>query len=220
MRRLSAGFFNGATTASVFFGSAMGCSSAEVPTEQVARLMQKILVIENDCAVQRVLKRLFESERYAVECTYDGPSSLKAFRVTPPAVVILDLKLPGMTGMEICREIKHASPNLPAIVLSASAEIADKVVLFELGADDYVTKPFSPRELLARINAAMRHGGHVATRDMISFDDVTVDFTRMEVTKSGYPIACTPQEFKILKFFSENLERVVSRHDLLNRIWG
>jgi DNA-binding response OmpR family regulator len=183
--------------------------------------VEKILVIEDDRAVQRALKRLFESEGYAVECSYDGTSGLEAFRASPPSIIILDLRLPGMTGTEICREIKQALPNLPVIVLSAAADVADKVLLLELGADDYVTKPFSPRELLARIHAAMRHGGlHVTTAQLFSFDDVTVDFTRMQVTRSGHPVACTPREFKILKFFSDNVERVVSRDELLNQVWG
>jgi DNA-binding response OmpR family regulator len=183
--------------------------------------MHSILTIEDDRAVQRALKHFFEAEGYTVECRYDGPTGLDAFRAIPPAVVILDLRLPGMTGMEVCREIKQASPNLPVIVLSASTEIADKVLLLELGADDYVTKPFSPRELLARIHVAMRNVTHaVTTTEAFSFDDITVDFTRMEVKRSGCPIACTPQELKILKFFSENLERVVSRDELLNRVWG
>ncbi len=182
--------------------------------------MEKILVIEDDRAVQRALKRLFESEGYGVECSCDGPSGLEAFRAAPPSVVILDLRLPGVAGKEICREIKQASPNLPVIVLSAAADVADKVLLLELGADDYVTKPFSPRELLARIHAAMRHSRRPTAADVFSFDDVTVDFTRMQVTRSGQPIACTPQEFKILKFFAGNLERVVSRDELLNQVWG
>ena len=190
------------------------------PLEVWVRFMDKILIIEDDHAVQRALKRLFMSEGYAVECSYDGPSGLEAFRAAPPSIVILDLRLPGMPGKEICREIKQASPNLPVIVLSAVADVSEKVLLLELGADDYVTKPFSPRELLARIHAALRHGRHVATDEVFSFDDVIVNFTRMELTRSGHPIACTPQEFKILRFFAENLERVVSRDELLNRVWG
>jgi DNA-binding response OmpR family regulator len=182
--------------------------------------MEKILVIEDDRAVQRALKRLFESEGYSVYCSYNGPSGLEAFRVAPPSIVVLDLRLPGMAGKDICREIKQASPDLPVIVLSAAADVADKVLLLELGADDYVTKPFSPRELLARVHAAMRHGRRATVPDVFSFDDVTVDFTRMQVTKSGRPIACTPQEFKILKFFAGNPERVVSRDELLNQVWG
>ncbi len=182
--------------------------------------MDKILVIEDDRAVQRALKRLFESEGYTVDCAYDGASGLESFRAAPPSIIVLDLRLPGMTGKDICREIKQACPELPVIVLSAAADVADKVLLLELGADDYVTKPFSPRELLARVNVAMRHHRRTAAPEVLSFDDVVVDFTRMHVTCSGRAVACTPQEFKILKFFAGNPERVVSRAELLNEVWG
>ncbi len=182
--------------------------------------MEKILVIEDDRAVQRALKRLFESEGYSVDASYDGPAGLEAFRASPPAVVVLDLRLPGMAGKDLCREIKQSSPDLPVIVLSAATDVADKVLLLELGADDYVTKPFSPRELLARVNVAMRHNRRTGVPEVLSFEDVVVDFTRMQVTRAGQAIACTPQEFKILKFFAANPERVVSREELLNEVWG
>jgi len=182
--------------------------------------MDKILVIEDDRAVQRALKRLFESEGYTVDCSYDGPTGLEAFRASPPAVVVLDLRLPGMAGKELCREIKQSSPDMPVIVLSAAADVSDKVLLLEIGADDYVTKPFSPRELLARVNVAMRRNRRSGAPEVFSFDNVVVDFTRMQVTSAGRPIACTPQEFKILKFFAANTERVVSREELLNEVWG
>jgi DNA-binding response OmpR family regulator len=182
--------------------------------------MEKILVIENDRAVQRALKRLFESEGYSVDASYDGPAGLEAFRTSLPAVVVLDLRLPGMAGKDLCREIKQSSPDLPVIVLSAATDVADKVLLLELGADDYVTKPFSPRELLARVNVAMRHNRRTGIPEVLSFEDVVVDFTRMQVTRGGQAVPCTPQEFKILKFFAANPERVVSREELLNEVWG
>jgi len=182
--------------------------------------MEKILVIEDDRAVQRALKRLFESEGFSVDSSYDGPEGLETFRTAPPSVVVLDLRLPGMAGKDLCREIKQSSPDLPVIVLSAAADVADKVLLLELGADDYVTKPFSPRELLARVNVAMRHNRRAAPPEVFSFGDVVVDFTRMQVTRAGHAVACTPQEFKILKFFAANPERVVSREELLNEVWG
>jgi DNA-binding response OmpR family regulator len=118
--------------------------------------VEKILVIEDDRAVQRALKRLFESEGYGVQSSFDGPSGLEAFRAAPPGMVVLDLRLPGISGNDVCRSIKESSPSLPVIVLSAAADVTDKVLLLELGADDYVTKPFSPRELLARVRVATR----------------------------------------------------------------
>src|SRR5438093_9105314 len=118
--------------------------------------MERILVVEDDRAVQKALKRLFESEGFAVEISADGKSALDAFRATGPAAIVLDLRLPSMSGRDVCREIKQQSPAVPVIVLSAASDVSDKVLLLELGADDYVTKPFSPRELLARVRAALR----------------------------------------------------------------
>jgi DNA-binding response OmpR family regulator len=118
--------------------------------------MQQILVIEDDSALQRVLKRLFEVEGYAVDLANDGTSGLECVRKTVPSAIVLDLRLPDISGQEICRRIAEAAPRMPIVVLSASADEVDKVVLLEIGARDYVTKPFSPRELLARVRAAIR----------------------------------------------------------------
>ena len=118
--------------------------------------MERILVVEDDRAVQKALKRLFEAEGFAVEISADGKSALEAYRAATPSAVVLDLRLPAMSGRDVCREIKQQAPALPVIVLSAASDVSDKVLLLELGADDYVTKPFSPRELLARVRAALR----------------------------------------------------------------
>ena len=182
--------------------------------------MEKILVIEDDRAVQRALKRFFESEGYGVQSCFDGPSGLEAFRAAPAGIVVLDLSLPGMSGSEVCRTIKDSSPSVPIIVLSATADVTNKVLLLDLGADDYVTKPFSPRELLARVRVATRRAGRSANPELLCFEDVSVDFTRFQAKRDGSPIACTPQEFKILKFFAANQERVVTREELLNQVWG
>ena len=177
--------------------------------------MEKILIIEDDRAVQKALKRLFESEAYAVEIKADGKSAVDAFRAAAPAAIVLDLRLPAMSGKDVCREIKRENPTLPIIVLSAAADVADKVLLLELGADDYVTKPFSPKELLARVRAAIRRTRKAQVAELVSFDEVSVDFARMEVTREEQPVALTAQEFKILKFFVQNAERVISREELL-----
>jgi DNA-binding response OmpR family regulator len=182
--------------------------------------MEKILVVEDDPNVRKVLRRLFESEDYAVELTTDGKAGLEAFHSSAPSAVILDLRLPGLPGHDLCRAIKKKSPWLPVIVLSAKADVADKVLLLEIGADDYVTKPFSPRELLARVRAAMRRYKRVEPADLFVFDDVSVDFASMELTRAGQPVAMTAQEFKILKFFAQNSGRVFSRANLLNEVWG
>jgi DNA-binding response OmpR family regulator len=183
--------------------------------------MERVLVIEDDRAVRKVLKHLFQTEGYAVDLTADGILGLAAFREAQPSVVILDLKLPGISGRDIWREIKKASPHVPVIVLSAASEVMDKVVLLELGADDYVTKPFSPRELLARVRAAMRRTLRASGKeDVYTFDGVSVDFAKMELSKDGRPITLSAQEFKILKFLTQNPERVLTRAELLNEVWG
>src|SRR5437868_3555456 len=110
--------------------------------------MERILVVEDDRAVQKALKHLFEAEGYAVQLVADGNSAIEAFHSSQPSAVVLDLRLPGLPGREVCREFKQRAPAIPIIVLSATTDVSDKVLLLELGADDYVTKPFSPRELL------------------------------------------------------------------------
>jgi DNA-binding response OmpR family regulator len=184
------------------------------------RPMERILVVEDDRAVQKALKRLFEAEGFAVEVSADGKSALEAYRVAAPAAVVLDLRLPAMSGRDVCRELKQQAPALPVIVLSAASDVADKVLLLELGADDYVTKPFSPRELLARVRAALRRTARTGSSDVIAFGGVSADFTKMEVTRNGEAVQLTAQEFKTLKFMAQNAERVISRDELLNEVWG
>ena len=182
--------------------------------------MERILVVEDDRAVQKALKRLFEAEGFSVEICADGKSALEAFRSVTPAAIVLDLRLPAMSGRDVCREIKQQAPALPIIVLSAASDVSDKVLLLELGADDYVTKPFSPRELLARVRAALRRTVRTGTSEVVSFDGISADFTKMEVIRDGQPIGLTAQEFKTLKFLVQNADRVISRDELLNEVWG
>jgi DNA-binding response OmpR family regulator len=181
---------------------------------------ERILVVEDDRAVQKALRRLFEAEGFAVEVSPDGKSAVESFRSTPPAAIVLDLRLPTMSGRDVCREIKQQMPTLPIIVLSAASDVSDKVLLLELGADDYVTKPFSPRELLARVRAALRRTTRTSSADVFTFGGVSVDFLKMEVTREGQPVSLTAQEFKTLKFMAQNAERVISRDELLNEVWG
>lgn len=183
--------------------------------------MEKILVIEDDPAVQRALRRTFESAGFDVHIAPDGMVAMEMFRTVIPRVVILDLRLPGKSGHDLCREIKREAATVSILVLSAASDVVDKVLLLELGADDYVTKPFSPRELLARVRAAVRRLHRADDKsDVFSFGDVEVNFSKMELHRQGHVIAMTPQEFKMLRFFLNNEERVVSRNELLNEVWG
>src|SRR6476659_387124 len=137
-----------------------------------------ILVIEDDPRMQKVLKRLFAAEGYAVEGAADGKLGIDAFHSLSPSAVVLDLMLPGVPGREVCKRIKGASPNTPIIVVSAVTEVADKVLLLELGADDYVTKPFSPRELLARVQAALRRTSKATRTATVAFGICEVNYLR------------------------------------------
>src|SRR5438093_13282118 len=179
---------------------------------------ERILVVEDDHAVQKALRRLFEAEGYAVQVAPDGNAAVESFKTTAPSAVVLDLRLPGLGGREVCREFKQQAPAVPIIVLSATSDVSDKVLLLELGADDYVTKPFSPRELLARVRAALRRTLRPQITERFSFGDVSIDFTKMEILREGRTIALTAQEFKTLKFMAQNAERVITRDELLNEV--
>jgi DNA-binding response OmpR family regulator len=181
----------------------------------------QILVIEDDPHIQKILQRVFREEGYYVTVCGDGQTGLDAFRSARQSAVILDLVLPNILGRDLCKLMKAEQPGVPIIVLSAIGEVADKVLLLELGADDYMTKPFSPRELMARVQATLRRPRmQVATTAVFSFGDCEVDFAKMSARRSGKPVILTAHEFKLLKYFVENAERVLSREELLNEVWG
>jgi two-component system, OmpR family, alkaline phosphatase synthesis response regulator PhoP len=193
--------------------------------------METVLVAEDSRPMQRTLQRLFESDSLQVQIAGDGPTGLELFRKQQPCAVVLDLKLPGITGKELCREFKAIAADVPIVVLSANSEVEDKVLLLELGADDYVTKPFSPKELLARVRRAMRRTGtpqaavtslptKAVSHEVLTFGDARIDFTSMEATRAGSLITLTTQEFKLLKYLAASPGRVISREELLNEVWG
>jgi DNA-binding response OmpR family regulator len=184
------------------------------------RPMGRILIVEDDPSVQKALRRLFETEGFTVEVQGNGKSALESFQAAPPAVIILDLRLPKLSGSDLCKEVKAQAPALPIVVLSATTDVSDKVLLLELGADDYVTKPFSPRELLARVRAALRHTSRTVNVSLVSFDGINIDFKKMEVLREGKPVILTAQEFKTLQFMVQNTDRVITRDELLNEVWG
>jgi DNA-binding response OmpR family regulator len=186
------------------------------PTKPAGR----ILVVEDDPAVQKALRRLFETEGYSVETQSDGKSAIESCQNSTPAAVVLDLRLPKLSGRDVCKEMKALSPSLPIVVLSAASDVSDKVLLLELGADDYVTKPFSPRELLARVRAALRHNARTPEVQLVSFDGITADFKKMEIKRDGNVVVLTAQEFKTFQFLVQNADRVISRDELLNEVWG
>ena len=184
--------------------------------------MSTILVVEDDPRIQKALRRQFTTEGYTVHVSGDGAEGLATCKTLRPAGVVLDLMLPGMTGREVCKGIKSWSPNTPVVILSAVSEVADKVLLLELGADDYVTKPFSPRELMARVQAAIRRTQKPSrtTTSPINFGSISADFSAMEFSRDGVPVSLTANEIKLLKYFIDHAERVITREELLNDVWG
>jgi DNA-binding response OmpR family regulator len=179
-----------------------------------------ILVIEDDPRMQKVLRRIFADEHYAVVIAGDGQTGLDLFRSEHPTAVVLDLILPRISGRELCQTFKNLSNETPIIVLSAISEVVDKVLLLELGADDYVTKPFSPRELTARVQAAIRRQRKPAVSNIFRFGECEIDFRSMTARRAGVPVVLTAHEFKLLKFFTQNVDRVLTREVLLNEVWG
>jgi DNA-binding response OmpR family regulator len=174
--------------------SSLGGIQKQPARTGVISSMDTVLIVEDSRPMQRTLQRLFEADSLQVQIASDGPTGLELFRRELPSVVVLDLKLPGISGKELCREFKTIASSIPIVVLSANAEVEDKVLLLELGADDYVTKPFSPKELLARVRRAMRRTAspppvvspvtaRAVSREILAFGDARVDFTSMEASR-------------------------------------
>jgi DNA-binding response OmpR family regulator len=180
----------------------------------------RILVIEDDSALRKVLRRLFSTEGYEVDVAPDAVCGLERLRLGTPAAVVLDLPRPGSSGCDLCKKIANLIPGLPLVILSGSSDVADKVLLLEMGADDYVTVPFSPRELVARLRALIRRSYRVNPEGVYVFADVRVDFSKTEITRAGEKIVVTPKEFKTLEFLTKNTQRVISRDELLSKVWG
>ncbi|MBN1779616.1 response regulator transcription factor [bacterium] len=183
--------------------------------------MKQILVIEDDPAIQKGLRISLEEEHYRVLTVSDGTEGLQTAMNQSFDLILLDLMLPGKNGQEICREIRENGNHTPVIMLTSRKEESDKVLGLELGADDYITKPFSVRELMARIKALLRRTSPKdPVGESVSFGSVTLNFKKQEAVKSGHPIKLTVREFKILKFFIAHEQEVISRDQLLDEVWG
>jgi DNA-binding response OmpR family regulator len=194
-------------------------SNAPIPELRPATT-DRIAVVERDRALQKIFQRLFSLEGYEVDLFPDGAACLEMLHQRRPSAIILDLPRPGSSGCDLYREIANLVPGLPLVILSPSSNVADKVLLLEMGADDYVTIPFSPRELVARLRALIRRASRVRPGGQYGFEDVIVDFFKTEITRCGEKITVTPKEFKTLEFFTRNAERTISRDELLNEVWG
>ncbi|MDW8186368.1 MAG: response regulator transcription factor, partial [Anaerolineae bacterium] len=180
--------------------------------------MKTILLVEDEPRMRQVVRAYLEQAGFRVIPVGDGPSALHAFRRERPDLIILDLMLPGMDGFEICRMLRRES-GVPIIILTARVEEEDRVVGLELGADDYITKPFSPRELVARVRAVLRRAqGEVAPPAVIRIGDLVIDLDRREVRAGGREVHLTPTEFELLATMARHPGRVFTRLQLLEQV--
>jgi DNA-binding response OmpR family regulator len=185
--------------------------------------MGQILVVEDDRDIAELIGHYLERAGHAVTQVGSGPDALARARDRVPDVLILDLMLPGLDGFEVCRAMRAdpATADVPIIMLTARAEEADRVSGLELGADDYVTKPFSPKELVARVNAQLRRRQRAGeTSRIIEYGPLTVDLERHTVSDAGRPLHLTAKEFLLLQYLLEHRGRVLSRDLLLTDVWG
>ena len=181
--------------------------------------MTRILVVEDEAAIARALADDFRAQGYDVELASDGPTGLERARTDPFDLLVLDVMLPGKDGFDVCRDLRRAGVRTPILMLTAKTHEAEKVLGLEVGADDYVTKPYSRRELQARVKALLRRAAGDAP-ETFRLGDVEVDFARGEVRRGGVVVDLTPLEFKVLAAFVRHPGRVLTRQQLLDEAWG
>lgn len=188
-------------------------------------MVTSVLIVEDEAALAEPLAFLLHKEGFEVRIAGDGPSALAEFEANPVDIVLLDLMLPGMSGTEVCKNIRLKS-NVPVIMVTARDSEIDKVVGLEIGADDYVTKPYSSRELIARIRAVLRRGAEPEFEDEFIEEDVlkggrvVMDVERHVVTVDGEPVSMPLKEFDLLEYLLRNSGRVLTRGQLIDRVWG
>jgi DNA-binding response OmpR family regulator len=179
----------------------------------------RILIVDDDCALVEQLQKSLENQRYIAESAMDGEEALDKVFETPYELIILDLMMPKMDGLTVLEQLRKAGIDTAVLVLSAKGDVIDKVKALDLGADDYLAKPFSLNELLARVRALFRRSGNHSQPVLQAFD-LQLDTVSREVTKGGKPIDLTSREFTILEFLLYNKNRAVSRFSLAEHVWG
>jgi DNA-binding response OmpR family regulator len=180
----------------------------------------RILIVEDDPAMSVALRDGFEFEKYNVDMAGDGEQGLNLATRGDHDLIILDVMLPKKSGLDVCRELRKNGSRTPVIMLTARGQEIDKIVGLKLGADDYVTKPFSFMELLARVEAVLRRVNRNSASDEYEFGGVRLDFRTYQATKNAAALELTPREFRILRYFIDHADEVVSREALLNHVWG
>ncbi|MBF8982228.1 response regulator transcription factor [Lutibacter sp. B2] len=185
---------------------------------------KKIIVVDDEQHIIELIKFNLEKNGFEVLTSENGEEAIKLVHLEMPDLIILDLMLPGIDGFEVCKRIRNAEKlsKIPIIMLTAKGEEIDKIVGLELGADDYLTKPFSIRELIARIRAVLRRFEEVpiSTKDIIQINDITIDIEKHEVIKNEKMIELTLKEFELLRILAQNRQKVLSRNFLLDQVWG
>jgi two-component system alkaline phosphatase synthesis response regulator PhoP len=181
---------------------------------------EKIMVVDDERNIVELVKYNLEKEGYDVICAYDGFEAVNLARQDRPDLIVLDIMLPGQGGLEVCRALRKET-KIPIIMATAKGEEIDKILGLELGADDYVVKPFSPRELVARVKAILRRTSSKAEeKDNLVFDDISINLVKHEVRKKGEIVDLKPKEFDLLKLLSTNVGKVFTRDFLLEQLWG
>jgi two-component system phosphate regulon response regulator PhoB len=185
-------------------------------------MKQHILIVEDDRDIATLIKYNLEQEGFSLRLAHDGEEALLAVREQKPDLILLDWMLPLLPGIEICRQLRREPEykTLPIIMLTAKGEETDKLRGLNSGADDYITKPFSPQELIARIRAVLRRANPQAGAETLSFLDIVLDTTTFRVKRANKEIHLGPTEFRLLRHFMENPQRVFSREQLLDSVWG
>lgn len=186
---------------------------------------KKVLIIEDEKSISDIIKFNLEKEGYEIETAYDGEDGLTKALSVNPDIILLDIMIPIIDGFQVCKKVRETS-NVPIIMLTAKEEEVDKVLGLELGADDYMTKPFGMRELIARIKANIRRTGfsgeeiEVSNSKISTYGNLTIDMTKYEVRKDNRVLELTLREFELLKYLAEQENRVFSREQLLEEVWG
>jgi len=182
--------------------------------------VKKILVVDDEKNIVNIVAYNLRKEGYEVICAYDGEKGLELAITENPELILLDLMMPKLDGFDVCRKLREKNIQTPIIMLTARAEEIDKVLGFELGADDYVTKPFGTRELLARVKSHLRRREPGGDANKQAYGDLTIDSDRCEITRRGEVLPLTPLEFEIIRFLASQSNQVFSRETMLEKIWG